>query len=79
MQNIAFNYFPSLSVYESLLLQENVQKVIIVTIFILFYFFAERKFLITKATIIIMQEKYQKQESMCPTKCKFLTTLNLEH
>jgi hypothetical protein len=77
MQNIAFNYFPSLSVYESLLLQENVQKVIII---IYFFLFAERQFLITKAAIIIiMQEKYQKQESMCPTKCKFLTTLNLEH
>jgi hypothetical protein len=57
-----FTKSPSRSIYESLLLQENVQKVTIIIILQRYSF----SLVITKGTI--MQEKYQKQESMCPTK-----------
>lgn len=49
--------------YESLLLQEITRNRLKSY---WYYYFAERKFLITEGTI--MQEKYQKQERICPTK-----------
>jgi hypothetical protein len=63
-----FTKSPSRSIYESLLLQENVQKVTIIIILQRYSF----SLVITKGTI--MQEKYQKQESMCPSPTKMQTS-----